>query len=162
MKCESYCMLKRWVASFVALPLALCASAFFLASCSNNAAPEQWTLWYIPNEPAIVVPFSRECHTFVFAAAPDAKTYRVAIVKPVAGPNQNNVFFHSGDRFTGGIELGPATLHDVSAGYDINVNSVYRISSYVAAKARADADCPPPKHPVPTAAPQPNPSPTGR
>ena len=141
-----------------ALFLGLCG--FALASCANNSAPEQWTLWYIPNEPAIVVPLSRECHTFIFASAPDAKNYRVVIVKHVkSGPNDNNAYFHTGDRFTGAIELGPTTVHDVSSGYDVNVDSVYRIVSYVAAKARADADCPPPKHVAPRSSPAPKSSP---
>lgn len=144
----------------LAAPLvAVCGLA--LTSCANNSAPQQWTLWYIPNEPAVVVPLSRECHTFIFASAPDAKTFRVAIVKHVkSGPNDQNAYFHTGDRFTGEIELGPATIHDVSAGYDVNVDSVYRIASYVAAKARADADCPPPpKHVAPRTSPAPKSSP---
>ncbi len=145
----------------LALLLGLCA--LVLPSCAGNSAPEQWTLWYIPNEPAIVVPLARECHTFIFATAPDAKSYRVVIVKHVkSGPNDNNAYFHTGDHFTGSIELGPATIHDASSGYDVNVNSVYRIVSYVAAKARADADCPPPKHVAPNPSPAPRASPTTR
>ena len=69
----------------------------------------------------------------------------MVIVKHVkSGPNDDQAFFHSGDGFTGQIELGPATIHDVSSGYNVNVDSVLpRYPSYVAAKARADADCPP-------------------
>lgn len=159
MNLESYGMVKRPLASLAAGLLGLCACA--LASCSSNAPPERWTLWYIPNEPAIVEPLSRECHTFIFASAPDAKTYRVVIVKHVkSGPNDDQAFFHSGDGFTGSIELGPATIHDVSSGYNVNVDSVYRVTSYVAAKARADADCPPPKHVAPNPSPAPRVSPT--
>lgn len=154
-------MVKRQPLSLVARLLGLAASVLALVNCASNAAPDQWTLWYIPNEPTIVVPLSRECHTFIFASGPaDSKTYRVVIMKNVVGKLSNDhAYFHSGDRFTGSLELGPATLHDVSAGYDVNVDSVYRIVSYLAAKARADADCPPPKHQTaPAASPKPQPS----
>ncbi len=162
MDLESFFMVKRPLGSLVVRLLG-CACAIALASCSGNASPDQWTLWYIPNEPAVVVPLSRECHTFIFASAPDAKTYRVVLVKHLkGGPGDENAYFHSGDRFTGPIELGPATIHDVSSDYNVNVDSVYRIASYVAAKARADADCPPPRHTAPKPSPAPRASPTAR
>lgn len=153
-------MVKRPSSFIVARLLGLIACALALASCANSAGPDRWTLWYIPNEPQIVVPLSRECHTFILASASDPKTYRVVLMKHVAGLNDDHAFFHSGDAFTGPLELGTATLHDVSAGYDVSMESVYRIGSYVAAKARADADCPPPKHAAPASSPKPNPSPS--
>ena len=51
---ESYGMVERPLAALVSGLLGLCACV--LASCSSNAPPERWTLWYIPNEPAIVEP----------------------------------------------------------------------------------------------------------
>ena len=52
----------------------------------------------------------------------------------------------TGDVFSGLLELGPATIHDENAGYDLRADVVYTINSYMSAKARADADCPPPAH----------------
>jgi len=134
--------------------LAACA----IAACSTNSAPDKWTLWYIPNEPKVVVPFTKECHTFVFANVPDAKTFRVAVVRRVNGSPEDHAFFHSGDAFSGPMELGAFTVRDDSTGYDIAVDSVYRVDAYVAAKARADADCPQPVKTAPAPRPVPRPS----
>jgi hypothetical protein len=140
--------------------LAAGAAAAVLAACSNSTAPEKWTLWYIPNEPKVVMPLAQECHTFVFANVPDAKTFRVVVVRRVNGPGESREFFHSGDGFSGPLELGPVTLHDESTGYDITGETVYRVNAYVAAKSRADFDCPPPvKRPPVRPVPSPHASP---
>ena len=128
-----------------------------VVACSSNPVPAKWTLWYVPNEPKVAVPLSKECRTFVFASVPDAKTFRVVIVKHVTGAPEDRAFFRSSDDFSGPMELGTFTIHDDSTGYDVNVDSVYRVNAYVAAKARADSDCPPAK-PVPQRPPLPRPS----
>ncbi|MGA8534372.1 MAG: hypothetical protein WB615_09730 [Candidatus Tumulicola sp.] len=112
----------------------------------NAAQQPKWTLWYIPNEPKVGVTLSKLCHTFIFASAPDAKNFRVVTVKHIVGGKvgEAQAYLQAGDSFSGPLELGPATIHDESTGYDLNVDVVYQIEAYTAAKARADADCPPP------------------
>jgi hypothetical protein len=126
-----------------------------ISACSANTPPK-WTLWYIPNEPKTGVTLSKLCHTFIFANAPEAKSFRVVTVRHLAGGKigEDQAYIQAGDSFTGPLELGPVTIHDDSTGYDLNVEVVYRIDSYIAAKARADADCPPIKH-VPIVRPSP-------
>ena len=141
-----------------------CTRALFgvvlaVVACSSNPAPSKWTLWYLPNEPKVIVPLSKECHTFVFASVPDAKTFRVVEVQRVTSMPEDRAFFHSGDDFSGPMELGSFTIHDDSTGYDVTVDSVYRVTAYVAAKARADSDCPPVR-PAPPRRPSPRPSTT--
>lgn len=143
---------------------ALLGVVLAVVACSSNPAPSKWTLWYLPNEPKVIVPLSKECHTFVFASVPDAKTFRVVQVQRVTTMPEDRAFFHSGDDFSGSMELGSFTIHDDSTGYDVGVNSVYRVNAYVAAKARADADCPPsrlapPHRPSPRPSTTPTPAP---
>ncbi len=123
------------------------AAVVAIAGCSANQPPK-WTLWYIPNEPKGGVTLARLCHTFVFASASDPKTFRVAVVKQLAGGKlgEEQAYLQAGDAFSGPLELGSAIIHDDSTGYDLNVDVVYKIDAYIAAKARADADCPPVKH----------------
>lgn len=141
-------MTKRRSAAFLALAVLALA-----AGCGQKPAPDKWTLWYVPNEPKAATTFSKQCQTIVFADAPDAKTFRVAIVQRITGVPNDRAFLHSGDDFSGPMELGTTTLHDDSSGYNVSVNSVYRVNAYVAAKARADADCPPE---VPSRVPRPS------
>jgi hypothetical protein len=131
-----------------------------LAGCASNQTPK-WTLWYIPNGTTAGIKLSKVCHTLIFASAPDAKTFRVVVMKRLAttGIDENQAYLQAGDNFTGLLDLGPATVHNDSSGYDINVDVVYKIDSYVAAKARADADCPPPAKRAPVVRPSPKPSP---
>lgn len=135
------------------MPLALA-----LASCSD-AKPTKWTLWYIPNEPpagAIAVT-PNPCHTYVFASAPNQGQFAVAQLKGSNGadpPRNGGIVSHTGETFSGSLGLGRQLVHDESTGADINVNVVYVVQPYVAAKARADADCPPvqAQRPAPSAA----------
>ncbi len=60
-----------------------------------------------------------------------------------AKSKKSAVYLNTGDVFNGPLELGPGTIHDDSAGYDLSVDVVYTINSYLMAKSRADADCPP-------------------
>jgi len=117
----------------------------FASACAAKAEPEQWTLWYVPNEPKPGVHLSQPCGTYVFATAPIPAEYTVAVVRGWIGPNKpqgNTAVMHSGENFLGTLELGLQTIHDDSNGYDLSVNVVYKIGTYLAAKARADADCP--------------------
>ncbi len=134
------------------------AAVVAIAGCSANQPPK-WTLWYIPNEPKGGVTLAKLCHTFIFASAPEPKTFRVAVVKQLSGGRigEQQAYLQAGDAFSGPLELGPASIHDESTGYDLNVDVVYKIDAYVAAKARADADCPPIKH-VPLVRASPSPS----
>jgi hypothetical protein len=120
--------------------------AIAYAGCNGTQEPAKWTLWYIPNEPKPGVRLARPCSTYVFATAPVPATYAVAIVKGWTGarrPQGNSAFMHSGETFSGPLELGAYTIHDENNGYDLSVDVVYKIGTYLAAKARADADCPP-------------------
>jgi hypothetical protein len=113
--------------------------------CAAQASPTNWTLWYIPNEPKAGVTLSKLCHTFVFSNPPDAKTFRVVTVNGLSGNGkipESDAYVSTGDVFNGPLELGPAAIHDSNAGYDLRVDVVYTIDSYLNAKARADADCP--------------------
>jgi len=118
-----------------------------LTACSAQAPPTNWTLWYIPNVPKHGDTLARLCHTFVFSNPPEAKTFRVVTVKGLGGGGkvgETDAYMGTGDAFSGPLQLGPASIHDDSAGYDLRINVVYTIDSYLMAKARADADCPPP------------------
>jgi hypothetical protein len=115
------------------------------AACSAKQEPGKWTLWYVPNEPKPGVRLAQPCHTYVFATAPVPVAYDVAVVNGWAGahkPEGNTANMHSGESFTGPLDLGTNTIHDESNGYDVTVTVVYKIGTYLAAKARADADCP--------------------
>lgn len=128
----------------VAKMLAIGALAFGSA-CSATQEPAQWTLWYIPNEPKPGDRIPAPCRTYVFATAPSPVEYAVAVIKGWTGanrPNGNTAIMHSGENFSGLLTLGSETVHDDSNGYDLNVLVVYKIGTYLAAKARADADCP--------------------
>ena len=114
-------------------------------ACSATQQPAQWTLWYIPNEPKPGDRIAAPCQTYVFATAPSPVEYSVAVIKGWTGtsrPTGNTAIMHSGENFSGELDLGQETIHDESNGYDLSVLVVYRIGTYLAAKARADADCP--------------------
>ena len=114
-------------------------------ACSAAQAPAQWTLWYIPNEPKPGDRIAAPCRTYVFATAPSPVEYSVAVIKGWTGasrPQGNTAIMHSGENFSGVLELGQETIHDDSNGYELSVLVVYKIGTYLAAKARADADCP--------------------
>jgi hypothetical protein len=140
-------------------PILTLATVLAVAACSGNQAPK-WTLWYIPNEPKTGVTLSKLCHTFIFANAPAASSFRVVTVRHLSGGKigEDQAYLQAGDSFTGPLELGPETIHDDSTGYDLNVDVVYKIDAYVAAKARADADCPPPARRVPVVRPSSKPA----
>ncbi|MBV8372214.1 MAG: hypothetical protein JOY69_03050, partial [Candidatus Eremiobacteraeota bacterium] len=88
---------------------------------------------------------SKLCHTMVFANSPEAKTFRVLVVRHLDnGVAENQAYMQTGDSFDGPLQLGTTDVHDDSTGTNLNVNVVYKVDSYIAAKARADADCPPP------------------
>ena len=130
---------------FAARIVALGALALASASCSGKQDANQWTLWYVPNQPKPGEKIIQTCQTYVFATAPIPVQYTVATVKGWSGdkkPQGNTALMFSGDSFTGSLDLGPQTVHDESNGYDVNVEVVYKIGTYLAAKARADADCP--------------------
>ena len=135
------------------------AAVFAIAGCSAPP-PSKWTVWYIPNEPKTGATLSKLCHTFIFASAPDAKNFRVAVVRRVSGGRmgEDQAYVQAGDAFSGPLALGPTTVHDDSAGYDLDVDVVYTVDAYVAAKARADADCPAPLKHVQIVRPSPKPS----
>jgi hypothetical protein len=123
------------------------ALASVFIACGGKQEPAKWTLWYVPNEPKPGIRLARPCSTYVFASAPVPATYVVAVVKGWTGsrkPEGNTAYMHSGETFTGPIALGSDTIHDESNGYDLNVDGVYKVGTYLAAKGRADADCPPP------------------
>lgn len=128
---------------------ALLAAAFIstFAACATGQEPDKWTLWYIPNEPKPGLRLAQTCNTYVFASAPVPVAYDVAVVNGWTGsrkPQGNTATMHSGENFSGRLGLGTNTIHDESNGYDLAVTVVYKIGTYLAAKARADADCPPP------------------
>jgi hypothetical protein len=119
------------------------------AGCSSTQVPTKWTLWYIPNEsePGAIVVRTKPCNSYVFANSPDQSTYVVAVVGGWTGPRRpqgNSASMHTGESYSGQLNLGPHTMHDESNGYDLNVDVVYYIASYLPAKSRADADCGPP------------------
>lgn len=121
------------------VPLALA-----LASCVGSK-PTTWTLWYVPNEPKPGVVIPKPCLTYVFASEPDQTDYVVARIKGWTGsdrPTGSGARMHSGEDFSGQLDLGPATVHDESTGYDLDVDVIYKVKSYPPAGARADADCP--------------------
>ncbi|MGA8533394.1 MAG: hypothetical protein WB615_04745 [Candidatus Tumulicola sp.] len=116
-------------------------------ACSAKQQSDKWTLWYSPNEPKPGVKLALVCHTYVYASAPVPAVYTVAHVNGWTGsrrPEGNTATMHSGETFSGPLELGTDTIHDENNGYDLSVDVVYKIGTYIAAKARADADCPPP------------------
>ncbi len=121
-----------------------------VTGCAAQASsPTAWTLWYVPNEPRQGVTLAKLCHTFVFSNPPDAKTFRVVTVKGLSGSGkiqESDAYISTGDAFDGPLALGQGTIHDDNAGYDLRVDVVYTIDSYLSAKSRADADCPPPAH----------------
>ena len=126
--------------------LAAGALGITFAACSSTQVPAKWTLWYIPNEskPGLFVPHAKPCNSYVFANAPDQSTYVVAVFQGWTGPRLpqgNTASMHTGESYSGLLNLGPHTIHDESNGYDLNVNVVYDIASYLPAKSRADADC---------------------
>jgi hypothetical protein len=116
-----------------------------VAGCGTKEPPK-WTLWYIPNEPKSAATLSSLCHTLVFGRPSDAKNFRVAVVRGVTGNphiDENHAYARTGDSFTGQLDLGQATVNDDNTGYDLKLDVVYDINSYLMAKTRADADCPP-------------------
>jgi hypothetical protein len=117
-----------------------------VAGCAAQASsPTNWTLWYIPNEPKPGLTLAKLCHTFVFSNPPEANTFRVVTIKGLGDRGkvtESAAYVNTGDVFKGPLELGPGTIHDDNAGYDMNVDVVYTIDSYLPAKKRADADCP--------------------
>jgi hypothetical protein len=120
------------------------ALSFYFVGC-GNATQDKWTLWYIPGEPRPGVAANRTCSTFVFASAPNQNKYVVAVFKGWTGNNRPggvSAQVHTGENFTGDLAIGKATAHDDSNGYDIALESVYVVDSYMPAKVRADADCP--------------------
>lgn len=117
--------------------------AVALASCASR--PTKWTLWYVPNEPKPGVVIPKPCLTYVFASDPHQTDYVVARIKGWTGrdrPTGSGARMHSGEDFSGRLDLGPATVHDESTGYDLAVDVIYTVKSYPPAGARADADCP--------------------
>lgn len=125
----------------------LCAAAVLSLACSACASqqPSRWTVWYSPGEPKPGVKLALHCNTYVFATAPVPVTYDVAVVQGWTGarrPSAKAAAMHSGETFSGPLDLGSHTIHDESNGYDLNVDVVYTIGTYLSAKARADADCP--------------------
>jgi oxalate decarboxylase/phosphoglucose isomerase-like protein (cupin superfamily) len=120
------------------------ALAFCFAGCANTPQ-NKWTIWYIPNEPHPGVVTNRSCSTLVFASAPNQSKYVVAVFKGWAGANRPtgvSAQVHTGENFTGDLPIGNVTVHDDSNGYNIALDSVYIVESYMPAKVRADADCP--------------------
>jgi hypothetical protein len=116
----------------------------YLVGCAN-ASPDKWTLWYIPNEPRPGVVINRPCSTYVFASAPNQTKYVVAVFKGWSGTNRPtgvSAQVHTGENFTGDLPIGNVTVHDDSNGYDMSLDGVYIVDSYMPAKVRADADCP--------------------
>lgn len=135
------------LAAFVRLVLkAVALGCVVLATaCGSSQPPSAWTLWYIPNEPKPGDRIAAPCHTYVFATAPSPQTYSVAVIKGWTGalrPHGNTAIMHSGENFSGDLDVGSRTIHDDSNGYDLDVRVVYTIGTYLPAKARADADCP--------------------
>ena len=115
------------------------------AACSSKPEPQQWRLWYIPNEPKPGLHLAQTCRTYVFATDPVPVEYAVAVIDGWTGaqrPTGNSAVMHTGETFSGSLNLGPEAIHDQSNGYDVHLNVVYRVDTYIAAKARADADCP--------------------
>lgn len=125
--------------------VALGVLAIASAACSAKQEPQQWRLWYIPNEPKPSAHAAQTCRTYVFATDPVPAEYAVAVIDGWTGPQRptgNSAIMHTGESFSGPLDLGSQTIHDESNGYDVHLNVVYRIETYLAAKARADADCP--------------------
>jgi hypothetical protein len=121
------------------------AAIYVLASCSSSIP--KWSVSYM--EPSLPLPSplprgltpSPPCLTYVFGrAGPD---FAVATVKGWAenrvGPSNTTVLL--GENFSGPLELGSATIHDDSNGYDLNVEVIYKTDSSTTAKAKADATC---------------------
>jgi hypothetical protein len=139
-------MFTRFASRLVVAGALVCA----ITGCAAQASsPTTWTLWYVPNEPRQGVTLAKLCHTFVFSNPPDAKTFRVVTVKDLSGSGkvqESDAYINTGDAFDGPLDLGQGTIHDDNAGYDLKVDVVYKIDSYMSAKARADADCLPPTH----------------
>ena len=128
----------------------LAAAILACVACSYKQEPTTWTLWYIPNEQNSGTRIVRHCSTYVFASAPVPVIYEVALIRGWTGsrkPEGNTAYMHSGENFSGTLELGSDVIHDDSNGYDLSVNIVYIVSTYLAAKVRADADCPAPLRP---------------
>ncbi len=143
---EQVGMLIRFASRLAVAGAFVCSVAGCAAQVSS---PTTWTLWYVPNGPRQGVTLAKICHTFVFSNPPEAKTFRVVTVKGLSGSGkiqESNAYINTGDVFDGPLELGQGTIHDDNAGYDLRVDVVYKIDSYVMAKTRADADCPPSAH----------------
>lgn len=124
---------------------ALSGIALAASGCSAKAEPQTWVLWYVPNEPKPGMRLPQPCKTYVFATSPLPDEYAVATVRGWTGarlPTGNTAVTHPGEVFTGPLNVGPATIHDESNGYNLTVNVVYKIGTYLPAKGRADADCP--------------------
>lgn len=127
--------------------VAVVALSLTFAGCSNQQNPTKWTLWYIPDEPkaGMAIARAKACNAYVFASSPDQSTYVVAVIDGWTGlrrPEGNSASMHAGESYTGPLALGSDVVHDENNGYDLKVDVVYDIASYLSAKARADADCP--------------------
>ncbi|MEO6836415.1 MAG: hypothetical protein ABI231_10985 [Candidatus Tumulicola sp.] len=75
----------------------------------------------------------------------------MAVIKGWVGDNKpagHSGTMHSGEDFSGPLELGAATIHDDSNGFNLAINVIYAVGTYAPAKARADADCPPPRQSI--------------
>ena len=121
------------------------AFALGASGCGAKQEPENWVLWYVPNEPTPGMRLPTPCKTFVFATAPLPDEYAVATFKGWTGahrPSGNSAVMHAGETFTGPLDVGPATIHDESNGYTLTIEVVYKIGTYLPAKGRADAACP--------------------
>ncbi|HEY3676877.1 MAG TPA: hypothetical protein VGK84_12900, partial [Candidatus Tumulicola sp.] len=75
----------------------------------------------------------------MFASAPTQTKYVVAVFKGWTGTNRPvgvSAQVHTGENFTGDLPIGNVTVHDDSNGYDMSLNSVYIVDSYMPAKVR--------------------------
>ena len=97
----------------------------------------------IPGSPVGNKPGQQPCKTIMLVSG-DSTKYAVVIVKGWVGsrkPSTGSRNMYQGEDFSGLLDFGPATLHDDSNSYDLNVEVIYKSDSYEAAKARTDAAC---------------------
>jgi len=79
----------------------------------------------------------------VFGAS-GAAEYVVVTFKGWAGskkPEKGDAELYGGENFSGALSLGPATVHDDSTGYDLNVEAIFKTDSYTAALSRTNVAC---------------------
>jgi hypothetical protein len=95
-----------------------------------------------PSPPAGFGAATEPCQVLVLSAL--YLGYAVAVLKGPAGEHKppSGTSMYKGEEFSvGTLELGPATVHDDSNGYDFNIEVLYKTADYEGAISRADAAC---------------------